>query len=135
MKGNCRRWTSRSPDILQAEHVNGTRDQFFFLLEELCGATLQPCEGVFEICIFKERLTALTRPRSNKVAMTSCKTRLQQTATCPTPGLITKVQWLRKLQYHRERKLSQRTSHVQLTVFSHEEDTNVNKGRLEQLES
>jgi hypothetical protein len=58
-----------SPDILQAEHVNGTRDQFFFLLEELCGATLQPCKGFFEsACIFKEQLTALTRPRSNKVA-------------------------------------------------------------------
>jgi hypothetical protein len=59
-----------SPDDLQSEHVNGTRDQFF-LLEELCGATLQPCEGVSEIaCIFKERFTALTRPRSNKVART-----------------------------------------------------------------
>ena len=57
-----------SPDILQAKHVNGTRDQFFFLLEEPCGATLQPCKGVSEIaCIFKERLTALTRPRSTKV--------------------------------------------------------------------
>ena len=56
-----------NPDIFQAEHVKGTCDQFFFLLDETCDATFLR-RGFRIACISKERLTALTRPRSNKVA-------------------------------------------------------------------
>lgn len=90
-----------NPDIFQTAHVNGTGDQFFSLRRAMWRdiATLQ--RGFRNRLHFKERLKALTRPRSIKVAwakMTSCKTRLQHKLNrdLSYPGLITKV---RNLQY------------------------------------